>query len=59
MSAHGLHDNPGLVLFAVLAQLLSAVTFILMLAMTMLAYEHGDVLPNSALAALHPTLNPN
>ena len=54
MSAQGLQDNPGLVLFAVLAQLLSAMAFILMLGMTLLAYEHGDVVPNSAPLPLYP-----
>ena len=51
MSAHGLHDNPGLVLFAVLAQLLSAAAVILAVAAALLAYENGDVMPNSARPA--------
>lgn len=51
MSAHGLHDNPGLVLFAVLAQLLSAAAVILALGAALLAYENGDVMPNSARPA--------
>ena len=94
VSAHGLHDNPGLVFFVIVAQVLlhmaravpggpcalesghvaekseshaehvthaqrcacvlqlvSAVVVIGQLAMTMFAYEHGDVVPNSAHAA--------
>ena len=53
MSAHGLHDNPGLVLFVVVAQLASAVGLILLMAMSVLSYEHGDVVPNSAFSR-HP-----
>ena len=53
VSAHGLSDNPGLVLFVVLAQLASAVGVIALLVFTMLSYEHGDVVPNSAPPCLN------
>lgn len=48
VSAQGLHDNPALVLFVVIAQLASAVGAILLLGMSVLSYEHGDVAPNGA-----------
>jgi hypothetical protein len=53
LSAEGLNDNPGLILFVIAAQVVNAVIVVALLVFTMFAYEHGHLAPNPAREGRH------
>ena len=52
LSAYALHDNWGLIPFVIATQIMSALISLVLLAFTLFAYEHGNVVPNRASFSL-------